>query len=1013
MASFSLEPGNQDETPTDESKQGSHFIKAEEYTLDEASEKLLQSFQSAALSFSGEQVACVCEALLQAGNVDRLGRFLTSIPPSELLRGNETLLKARALVAFHQENFKELYCILESQSFHPSNHRFLQDLFLRARYREAEMSRGRPLGPVDKYRLRKKYPLPKTIWDGEETMYCFKERSRNALKECYKNNRYPTPDERRNLAQITGLSLTQVSNWFKNKRQRDRTPSVGTPSKCESDGNHSTEDESSRGAEPVEPELNVPMTVSTGQEEAQVLNAAFLQTSSAPTSTSSLLLNGTVLSNAQPVLLNGSAVLQASSGVIINGLTLGDGQTVTLSPVASSSPVLVSGSAAFNSKQPVDLSGTHAEQKHPQDSPSSAALNTNGAITVQNFQTGTEVKVESSQALSSPPLASFIFSQNNSLASQLSPSEIKAEDGRLLQSAAVPVTQTEQVTPVVSLPQISQAQQMTPTPHISHIAPPHVVSVSQLVPSAEGSAVPQLIQASQLLSGSQIVPLSHVSTSSQSSEVAQASSTPRPISVPLLTPSAQAVHISQMQGSQVVSVPQVNSILSSSQGCSVPCNVSTSQVIPISQISPASHVVPISQPLQGSQVLSPTPMIPLSPVISTPQVLSVPQGSATPHVVSIPQVAQGSQIVPLPQVAPASQVLTLQQGVPLSSVGSSIPGHVQILTNSSSPIKASPVGTVQLPGSTVIPNNVQLLGTNVGLTALQLPSAPPGNILLTNPATGATILTGVALHQGKLIFTATFPASMLMSTVSSPATGSLTVPIKQEPDVEGSLVLPATSFGSSNNLNTSTAALQSFGANSVAVTPVSGTFFSTVAGLCSLPNASSGTFVSPVSLNSDGSFASSPSSGSIVGHPTISFTPDPTPASAVISPSSIFNNISNVTGALQHSSFITNFSQEGMVLTSQSQTVNWPGSFGVFKGGVESHDINTTGTFDMGKGASLILGNSREQDLLPIPNGRELLMGSSERGFDDAENMDSDELESERKVLTQLQSVPVDETLSM
>jgi homeobox protein SIX4 len=46
------------------------------------------------------------------------------------------------------------------------------------------------VGAVDKYRLRKKYPLPKTIWDGEETVYCFKEKSRNALKDCYFRNRY-------------------------------------------------------------------------------------------------------------------------------------------------------------------------------------------------------------------------------------------------------------------------------------------------------------------------------------------------------------------------------------------------------------------------------------------------------------------------------------------------------------------------------------------------------------------------------------------------------------------------------------------------------------------------------------------------------------------------------------------------------------------------------------------------------------------------------------------------------
>lgn len=112
-------------------------------------------------------------------------------------------------------------------------------------YREAEKIRGRPLGKsigkpqikepsklshhtfpgaVDKYRLRKKYPLPKTIWDGEETVYTFKEKSRNALKDCYAKNRYPTPDEKKVLARKTGLTLTQVSNWFKNRRQRDRTP---------------------------------------------------------------------------------------------------------------------------------------------------------------------------------------------------------------------------------------------------------------------------------------------------------------------------------------------------------------------------------------------------------------------------------------------------------------------------------------------------------------------------------------------------------------------------------------------------------------------------------------------------------------------------------------------------------------------------------------------------------------------------------------------------------------------
>ncbi|ELT94068.1 hypothetical protein CAPTEDRAFT_227938 [Capitella teleta] len=187
-----------------------------------------------ALTFSPEQVACVCEALQQSGNMERLARFLWSLPPSELLRGSEAVLKARATVAFHKGNFRELYAITESHNFDPANHAVMQQMWYKAHYLEAQKVRGRPLGAVDKYRLRRKYPLPKTIWDGEETIYCFKEKSRQALKECYKQNRYPTPDEKRALAKKTGLTLTQVSNWFKNRRQRDRTPHGGHQAQCRS-----------------------------------------------------------------------------------------------------------------------------------------------------------------------------------------------------------------------------------------------------------------------------------------------------------------------------------------------------------------------------------------------------------------------------------------------------------------------------------------------------------------------------------------------------------------------------------------------------------------------------------------------------------------------------------------------------------------------------------------------------------------------------------------------------------
>lgn len=134
------------------------------------------SLQAMNFGFTQEQVACVCEVLQQGGNIERLGRFLWSLPACDHLHKNESVLKAKAAVAFHRGNFRELYKVLESYQFSPHNHPKLQQLWLKAHYIEAEKLRGRPLGAVGKYRVRRKFPLPRTIWDGEETSYCFKVR---------------------------------------------------------------------------------------------------------------------------------------------------------------------------------------------------------------------------------------------------------------------------------------------------------------------------------------------------------------------------------------------------------------------------------------------------------------------------------------------------------------------------------------------------------------------------------------------------------------------------------------------------------------------------------------------------------------------------------------------------------------------------------------------------------------------------------------------------------------------
>ncbi|XP_077174552.1 homeobox protein SIX5 [Paroedura picta] len=837
--------------------------------------------------FSAEQVSCVCEALVQAGDPGRLGRFVGSLAAGEARRleaqagaAGESLAKARALLAFARGDFGELYRLVQSRPFGAPHHAFLQDLYLRARYREAEAARGRPLGAVDKYRLRKKFPLPGTIWDGEETVYCFKRRSRAALRDSYGRSRYPSPEQKRRLARDTGLSLTQVSNWFKNRRQRDRSSGGGaaaaaagaaagnggggtpsTPSKSESDGNPSTEDESSRGLEETEAAPAVP-------EGIPASSSLFLPTPCS--SASSILLNGNFITASSPtMLLNGGSVIQTpSGGVILNGLALGDNQTITLSPVAAPSPpVLLNGSATMLSGKTSVASSPEAS-KAPQESlPSAAVILSPAALPG-------EVKSEAAEALA--------FGV-----------EMKSEDGPV---AAPPLLSLSDASTLLSS---HKATILTAVP------------MSQVVPSNEDTPA-----------GAQL-PLG-----------AQPASTPSPQMVPLakLIPSTQAlpsppVAVAAADGQLGLPTPPppmaatpLLSIPGSSPAQATVLHVPAPALLPLAQVSPPSQVVPLSQPVSGSQVLSPSQMVPVSPT----QIYTVPQGASAPQLVSLPQVGQGSQIISLPQVVPTSQVVTLQQGM-----GSPI----QILTTSA-PLKVGAVaGAPQAPTScgNLGHSNVHLINTNVSMTALQLPATTAGNILLTNPVTGSgTIVTGMALQQGKLILTATFPASMLMAPIlSGSAAPSLALPIKQEA------------------ATTPPAALEDNEASNML-----------------LPG------ISPILPSAIPSLSASDSPGP----PDLAFSTDS-----------------------GQTSLLSSFSQPSSLTMSHQQVV-WSSPVSMDLQGPTSE-----GLFEMDKGPM-----EEQGGLLRLPDGEGLLLDASGSDPMDPESLDSDE-----KVLTQLQSVQVEEPLDL
>ena len=104
------------------------------------------------LNFNDEQIDCICDSLQQRGDVSKLENFLqiheADKPITAIGKGSETVMRARAFVAFERGRYRELYNIIETREFNPKYHPQLQDMWYRAHYKEAEGVRGRALGKI-------------------------------------------------------------------------------------------------------------------------------------------------------------------------------------------------------------------------------------------------------------------------------------------------------------------------------------------------------------------------------------------------------------------------------------------------------------------------------------------------------------------------------------------------------------------------------------------------------------------------------------------------------------------------------------------------------------------------------------------------------------------------------------------------------------------------------------------------------------------------------------------------
>ncbi|XP_010181465.1 PREDICTED: homeobox protein SIX4 [Mesitornis unicolor] len=119
-------------------------------------------------------------------------------------------------------------------------------------------------------------------------------------------------------------------------------------SHSESDGNPSTEDESSKGQEDLSPHpLSSSSDGVTSLSLPGHMEPVYMQqlgNTKIALSSSGVLLNGNLVpASTSPVFLNGSSFLQGPNGVILNGLSVGASQTVTLNSPKTTSSVVSNG----------------------------------------------------------------------------------------------------------------------------------------------------------------------------------------------------------------------------------------------------------------------------------------------------------------------------------------------------------------------------------------------------------------------------------------------------------------------------------------------------------------------------------------------------------------------------------------------------------------------------------------------------------------------------------------------
>lgn len=445
-------------------------------------------------------------------------------------------------------------------------------------------------------------------------------------------------------------------------------------------------------------------------EDAARAAAPILSLSAVPCSTGGqLILNGSggFLAASQPLLLNGNSLISgAGAGVIINGLSLGDCQTVTLSPVAASAPLML-----------------------------------NGAQVIAKPDVGTSVEEREASAMEAK-------ASGHSASNPCLPPQLKTEDDFIgvpeLESSSQKVSSSSSSSLSPSSPTLP-----SPTSLPSLVLTQHSQE-SLALPAAMSSAGVMMARSAGPLSSQQGEYVVFATASSQvnpsSPMVSPSSVTPQVFSLPQVVPSIQGIPVSQLvqhsSGAPVSQCPQLVPV--SPLTAAAPQFQSLQTVTADSRLAQQQHGPPegnnqlphqMTRPHEGHAVNSTPGKVQAPQVISISsptQIVPFPQSKATAATqlvpLSVPQLVPASSSMPTSSAGPFPQVVPAG---PLSAAASAaVP--LQILTSapaaapvSQGPLRINqlrPIQSVASPAS--VAPGVRLLNSGI----IQLPSAPAGTL---------------------------------------------------------------------------------------------------------------------------------------------------------------------------------------------------------------------------------------------------------------------------------------------